>query len=508
VNRLKSQAVRIQRLLARYFDLVPSHCGNSTTIRGYRLMNRIIPCRSPLVLVSLVWVSTSSLADNSLGQRDNINLDLTQRQHAELAIAPGLASGSSLNGLLRNYYFGRDNHHTPARRDQREWAQGVLLSFRSGYTDTLIGMGLDVHGFSAVRLDGGGSGGAGLLPLNSRGQLEDEFSAAGAAMKFRAFDSLLKVGDQLLENPLIASGSSRLFPQSYRGVTVKNFSIERLMVDAGWVESTRLRNQSGHSNLQSAYGNGNRAGVAPDRESSHMTWLGATYGAAQTLNLTWYSGRLQDLWDQHYLGLSQTFSLQHDLRLTPYLHYFKTRDQGRSQLGSIDNDAYSAGLTLAREGQSLSLGLQKIDGRTPFDFLAQNDRTFLYLNNAMQYADFNGPGEKSWKLQYQTSLQALRAPNLQLSVGYTRGEADLTRVDPASPGYGYIYNPEGKHAKHWERDIALRYAVPDGPAKGLNLTLRWASHRPGDGYTAPGNTRGNASADEYRVILDYPFNLL
>ncbi|MNT97688.1 hypothetical protein D3C72_2400660 [compost metagenome] len=50
--------------------------------------------------------------------------------------------------------------------------------------------------------------------------------------------------------------------------------------------------------------------------------------------------------------------------------------------------------------------------------------------------------------------------------------------------------------------------MPDGPAKGLNLTLRWASHRPGDGYTAPGNTRGNASADEYRVILDYPFNLL
>ncbi|MCW2271689.1 MULTISPECIES: OprD family outer membrane porin [Pseudomonas] len=472
-------------------------------------MNRIIPCRWPLVLVSLVWVSTSSLADNSLGQRDNINLDLTQRQHAELAIAPGLASGSSLNGLLRNYYFGRDNHHTPARRDQREWAQGMLLSFRSGYTDTLIGMGLDVHGFSAVKLDGGGgSGGAGLMPLDSSGHLEDEFSAAGAALKFRGFGSLLKVGDQLLENPLIASGSSRLFPQSYRGVTAKNFSIERLMFDAGWVESTRLRNQSGHSNLQSAYGNGNRAGVAPDRESSRMTWLGATYGAAQTLNLTWYSGRLQDLWDQHYLGLSQTFSLQHELRLTPYLHYFKTRDQGSSQLGSIDNDAYSAGLTLARAGQSLSLGLQKVDGRTPFDFLAQNDRTFLYLNNAMQYADFNGPGEKSWKLQYQTSLQALQAPNLQLSVGYTRGEADLTRVDPASPGYGYIYNPEGKHAKHWERDIALRYAVPDGTAKGLNLTLRWASHRPGDGYTAPGNTRGNASADEYRVILDYPFNLL
>ncbi|MEG1343319.1 MAG: OprD family outer membrane porin, partial [Pseudomonas sp.] len=88
------------------------------------------------MVLSLLCVSTASQADNSLGQRDNINIDLTQRQHAELAIAPGLVSGSSLNGLLRNYYFARDNHHTPARRDQREWAQGVLLSFRSGYTDT------------------------------------------------------------------------------------------------------------------------------------------------------------------------------------------------------------------------------------------------------------------------------------------------------------------------------------------------------------------------------------
>ncbi|MNN33775.1 Porin D precursor [compost metagenome] len=158
--------------------------------------------------------------------------------------------------------------------------------------------------------------------------------------------------------------------------------------------------------------------------------------------------------------------------------------------------------------QRLGLGLQKVDGDTPFDFLAQNDKVFLYLNNAAQYADFNGPGEKSWKLQYQTGLAWLRAPDLQFSASYIRGKADLTRVDPASVGYGYLYNPEGKDAHHWERDLSLRYAVPAGAAKGLSLTLRWATHRPGDGYTAPGNTRGNSSSDEYRIIIDYPIHLL
>jgi len=49
--------------------------------------------------------------------------------------------------------------------------------------------------------------------------------------------------------------------------------------------------------------------------------------------------------------------------------------------------------------------------------------------------------------------------------------------------------------------------VPDGKAKGLNITLRWAAHRSAQGYTAPGNTRGNSNADEYRVIVDYPFSV-
>ncbi|VCY56658.1 Porin D [Pseudomonas aeruginosa] len=139
----------------------------------------------------------AALADDSLGHRDNISTGLNQRQKAEMKVPPGFVEGSTLNGFIRNYYFARDNHDTPARRDQREWAQGFMLSFRSGYTDTPVGVGLDVHGFYGLRLDGGGgSGGSGLLPLDARGRPEDRFSAAGAALKLRGFDSLVKIGDQ------------------------------------------------------------------------------------------------------------------------------------------------------------------------------------------------------------------------------------------------------------------------------------------------------------------------
>ncbi|MDU3295179.1 MAG: OprD family outer membrane porin, partial [Pseudomonas aeruginosa] len=292
--------------------------------------------RGATLCLALAIGPGSLLADDSLGHRDNISTGLNQRQKAEMKVPPGFVEGSTLNGFLRNYYFARDNHDTPSRRDQREWAQGLMLSFRSGYTDTPIGIGLDAHAFYGLRLDGGGgSGGAGVLPLDSAGRPADSFSAAGAALKLRGPDSLLKIGDQLLENPVIASGVSRMVPQSYRGVTLKNYHFRALELDAGFVEATRLRNQSGHSHLTSGYGNGTKGGIAADRESPHIAWLGASYSAPGGSQATLYSGRLADIWNQHYLGLSQPWRLSSQLTLTPWLHYYKTRDQGRSQLGRI-----------------------------------------------------------------------------------------------------------------------------------------------------------------------------
>ncbi|MBW6266630.1 OprD family porin, partial [Pseudomonas aeruginosa] len=108
--------------------------------------------RGATLCVALAIGPGSLLADDSLGHRDNISTGLNQRQKAEMKVPPGFVEGSTLNGFLRNYYFARDNHDTPSRRDQREWAQGLMLSFRSGYTDTPIGVGLDAHAFYGLRL--------------------------------------------------------------------------------------------------------------------------------------------------------------------------------------------------------------------------------------------------------------------------------------------------------------------------------------------------------------------
>ena len=151
------------------------------------------------------------------------------------------------------------------------------------------------------------------------------------------------------------------------------------------------------------------------------------------------------------------------MTLTPWLHYYKTRDQGRSQLGRIDNDLYNAGLTLAGGGQSLSLSLQKVDGDTPFDFIAQNDRTFLYESNAMQYADFNGPGERSWKIQYQASLAFLAAPDWQFGAAYGRGQADLTGSTRTARATATSTTPMARTPS--TGNATCRCATPSPPAR-------------------------------------------
>ena len=114
--------------------------------------------------------------------------------------AEGFVEGSSLNVHSRNYYLNR-NQLNRGVRDNREWGQGFIGKFESGYTQGTVGFGLDAHAMLGLKLDGGaGTSGSSILPINTQGDNEpgkapDAFSTAGAALKLKAFDTELKAGD-------------------------------------------------------------------------------------------------------------------------------------------------------------------------------------------------------------------------------------------------------------------------------------------------------------------------
>ena len=409
--------------------------------------------------------------------------------------AEGFVEGSSLNLNARNYYMNRNRlQHTD---DNIEWGQGFLGLFESGYTQGAVGFGVDAHAMLGLKLDGGGgTDNSSILPVSDgNGKAPGSFSTAGGTLKMRAFDTELKAGDLFLANPVIAGGETRMLPQTFRGVSLTNHSFDGWMIEGGQASFTKPYNQSGHTRIGTSYGS-----LADGDESKHLNWAGVAWSGLPGLTSSLYASELKDIWNQYYYDLDYTYALNDLVSLNPGLHAYHTQDTGDALLGHIDNNTYSLHFTVGVGNHSVTAAYQRVNGNTPFDYISQGDS--VYLDNSQQYSDFNGPNERSWKLKYAYDFVGLGLPGLTSAVSYSRGELDLTKVDPDSPGYASWYSADGKNARHWERDIDLKYVVQGGKAKNLALRLQWATNRGGNGYGAL-----DQDTDEYRVIVDYPLNV-
>ncbi|WP_415771294.1 OprD family porin [Pseudomonas sp. LB3P38] len=409
--------------------------------------------------------------------------------------AEGFIKGSSLNFNARNYYMNRNR--LQQTDDNIEWGQGFLGLFESGYTQGTVGFGVDAHAMLGLKLDGGGgTDGSSILPISDgNGKAPGSFSTTGGTLKMRAFDTELKAGDLFLTNPVIAGGETRMLPQTFRGVSLTNHSFDGWMIEGGQASFTKPYNQSGHTRIGTSYGS-----LADGDESRHLNWAGVAWSGLPGLTSSLYASELKDIWNQYYYDLDYTYALNNLVSLNPGLHAYHTQDTGNALLGNIDNNTYSLHFTVGVGNHSVTAAYQRVNGNTPFDYISQGDS--VYLDNSQQYSDFNGPNERSWKLKYAYDFVGLGLPGLTSAMSYSRGELDLTKVDPDSPGYASWYSADGKNAKHWERDIDLKYVVQGGKAKNLALRLQWATNRGGNGYGAL-----DQDTDEYRVIVDYPLNV-
>jgi len=409
--------------------------------------------------------------------------------------AEGFVEGSSLNLNARNYYMNRNRlQHTD---DNIEWGQGFLGTFESGYTQGTVGFGVDAHAMLGLKLDGGGgTDNSSILPVSDgNGKAPGSFSTAGGTLKMRAFDTELKAGDLFLANPVIAGGETRMLPQTFRGVSLTNHSFDGWMIEGGQASFTKPYNQSGHTRIGTSYGS-----LADGDESKHLNWAGVAWSGLPGLTSSLYASELKDIWNQYYYDLDYTYALNDLVSLNPGLHAYHTQDTGDALLGHIDNNTYSLHFTVGVGNHSVTAAYQRVNGNTPFDYISQGDS--VYLDNSQQYSDFNGPNERSWKLKYAYDFVGLGLAGLTSAVSYSQGELDLTKVDPDSPGYASWYSADGKNARHWERDIDLKYVVQGGKAKNLALRLQWATNRGGNGYGVL-----DQDTDEYRVIVDYPLNV-
>ncbi|EUB74739.1 outer membrane porin [Pseudomonas sp. GM41(2012)] len=407
--------------------------------------------------------------------------------------AQGFMDGATLDVLSRNFYLNsEDQSPSPGdKRSKKEWAQGFISAFESGFTPGTLGFGLNAHAFVGLKLDGGkGHSGTGLLPVDDDGRSEDNYSSGGGALKIRASQTTLAFGEMMVETPVFDTADKRLQPEYATGLLLNSHEIEGVNLVAG--HFTAFKNQDSSS------GKGNFYGYGANTEAGGITFLGINLFTQRPVGGALYASELSDTWHQYYANLHLK---QPGVFLDANLYH--TQDTGKALAGAIDNTAFSLSGKYTVDAHAFTLAYQKINGDTPFDFVGGDS---IYLANSIKYADFNGAHERSWQARYDLDLSTFGIPGLNFMTRYVMG----SQIDGTHAPKGGAYNlfdnsvdeyvpQQGDGGRHWERDIDLRYIVQSGSAKGLFVQLSHVSHR-------ANTAQAGDDIDRVYVVIQYPLS--
>ncbi len=398
-----------------------------------------------------------------------------------------IASGSAFAALLddskaslelRNMYLNRDYREPGTATSYGEvWAQGFIARLESGYTEGTVGLGVDMVGLLGVRLDSGkgrvngasGGGGIGMLPLERDGSPVDDYSELGVTAKARISRSTLHLGTLQPTLPIVQYNNTRLLPGTYSGGLITSQEIEGLTLHAGRLNQYNLRDQS------------HRQGFPGDIDNFDL--LGGSYTITPQLTASYYYGRYDNTYKQHFTGLVHTLPLGEGLSLRSDLRYFRT-DYDASGVGS--NHFLNGMFTLGAGAHKFAAGFQRMSGDSVLGLIPGADP---YSTNLSTYWTFNRQNEDAWQLRYDYDFAGLGIPGLAFMTRYISG-----------------YNIEsaaGKDGTEWERNSDLVYTFQDSSLKGLRVHLRNVTYRAGQ-VTGP----GAVDIDENRVILSYTLSLL
>lgn len=421
--------------------------------------------------------------------------------------APGFLEGSSLDLNLRHYYSNQHTKRTThlaikkdggiePTRQRRTWVQTSMLKYSSGYSQGLIGVGVDVGVFSAVNLERGhgkvANGGDRVL-VDGKGDAIPTWSRLGVGdVRFRISSTELKVGRLMTENPILRYKDNRALPSSFQGVGFYSNETDWLSVQGGSFDRAIPRTGTGAERLTTTFGNRAYSG-------ERISYLGATVKPGLGLEASLYGSRFEDMWNQYYVGVTHRAGDKSTLATKAAFNYYHTADQGQQRLGYIDNDAFSLALTGTHEAHSLTLAWQQIFGNEYFDYVWES--TGNYMANSL-YADYNGPNEKSWQLRYDIDLAGYGIPGLTASLWHAKGWGiDGTHYDGDRNGRNTGYNVRGLDgAKHNENGLMVAYVVQSGKLKNSVFRTIVYNHRASGGQI-------DGSYDEFRLVGNFPINL-
>ncbi len=339
--------------------------------------------RPVVLLLASALLAPSALADSTQSQSNGLVEDGRWSVLNRSVFDQRDYQHGGRNSAARNAYKPRNERSGKAE----EWAYGLMGTFQSGFTQGLIGVGVDAHAYLGVQLDSGGGrvGKARLLAVDNEGHPKNEYSRAGAALKLRMSNTVLSYGEQRIKTPVFSSSDSRLLPETATGFFLASNEFENLKLVAGHFNESADRNASSHDQgFVVNYSNG--------RQGNSFDLAGLVWNPGAAFSGSLYTSRYQDSWSQHYLGSTLSHALDERRNLSLDLNLYRTTDTGKGLSGRIDNTTWSLVSRYNHGPHGFSLGWQQVDGNTPFDYVT---RGAIFIANAVQMSDFNAPNEQS-----------------------------------------------------------------------------------------------------------------
>lgn len=408
---------------------------------------------------------------------------------ASQADSKGFVEDSSLNLFLRNAYMNRDYKH--GADDKVEWGQGAVLTFNSGFTQGVVGFGVDAFGMYGYRLDsGGGRAGAGGIDFfyaddqdpvdRTFGNVERDMAHAGAAVKARFSKTVLSYGDQRPVLPVLSHDDSRLLPEAYTGTMITSNEIDGLTVHAGRFHAQHRKSDEGRDS----------GGL------KSIEVLGGSYQFSDNFRAALYASDVEDRLKRQYVNLNYVLPMDQNDTLTLDFSGYRTKQDKEWDGAGDRNNLWSLSANYATGPHDFTVAYQRSSGDTGYNYgFYQNQGavgdggTTIWVANSF-WSDFNAEDERSWQFGYGHDFTQYGIPGLSYNFAYI---------------YGTDINDGTGRGSGSEREIfnQLKYVVQSGAAKDMSIRLRSSFLRVSNNASAY-----NDDGNEVRIFVDFPMNIL
>ncbi|MFY1017683.1 OprD family porin [Ectopseudomonas khazarica] len=397
----------------------------------------------------------------------------------------GFIEDSSFNIFNRALYHNRDYKNgadttTDGASSKRngyseEFGLGIRLMYESGFTQGTVGVGVDAHSLSSIKLDTGkGRAGIGQFSKNGEGEAEDTQSEVGGAVKFRISDTVLKYGNQIVASPVFSTDDARILPEVATGTLLTSNEIEGLELTAG--RFTAISRQTGTG----------RDG----RELTEANIVGASYSFTDNFSGAIHASDVEDHFKKKYINLNYNLPLAENQALNFDLNAYKTDDDGRKLSGDVDNKIWSLAAAYSLGAHTFTIAHQRSSGDTAYSYGIDGGGT-IWLANSVQYSDFDRKDERSWQVRYDVNMAEYGVPGLSFMARYITGD----NID---------YGPGTEEGEENEFNFETKYVIQEGAAKDLSFRLRSAIYR----ANSVQNANYGSDNNDFRVIIEYPLEVL